>query len=119
MTPLFDMTKKYTGDPVTRHTDPATSQDAAKSAPRGDCMVPVVRAVMADGIPRIDAEIHADGLAAGQRYSPQSYRRGRKALADLGEIKPTGRRRQGNYGGLCREWVRADVKIKTKPGEWT
>lgn len=102
---LFDMRRKFSGDPVARRTDPPESHQAAEQAPAGERMVPIVRAVMADGIPRIDAEIHADGLAMGERYSPQSYRRGRLALAEMGEIRPTGQRRRGNYGGMCREWV--------------
>lgn len=102
---------KPPGVGLSRKNDPDTSRQAANDAAWSNSdskTAAIVLGVMADGVPRIDAEIYDRYIEMTSDPKPLSdsrIRHGRKHAAELKLIAETGLRRRGPDGGMCREWV--------------
>ncbi len=89
--------------PFVRAADSETSVLAAQKAARASSRaIAAVRAVMADGAPRIAEEAcRANGYVS----SFDTVRHARVALSRAGVLVETGRTRETDAGASSREWV--------------
>lgn len=85
-----------------RPTDPETSRANENPEATGRA-AGFVRALMADGVERTDADIYDALRGMGVQLSPQRIRGGRVGLSRAGELIEVGTK-PTEYGGTTRVW---------------